>query len=201
MQDVLEPGETLLWSGRPEYGRKLFQFTKVERDFAKIAAVGTIAMWVTLVLIPSQAMVPASWLYLFVTASFAAALGYLAVGRSSVLSNFLYFVTDKRAIICRRGSNLYFAKRLYVVSCVHDRANPYAAVESRPMTSLQVGIVPLSDQLHPFGLVLRHPGQPLLTGRVSTPVMFEYVEDAGGVLEIICSCLPEEVMPDEGKVR
>jgi len=43
--DILEPDETLLWTGQPGYGRKLFQILGPERYWHLGLAGGIFALW------------------------------------------------------------------------------------------------------------------------------------------------------------
>ena len=194
LQDILKCDERLLWCGRPAYGRKFFQMTKTERVYAVAMSVGAAVMWATWPLIDDRATTAAFWIYLIFSVCFVLFLFALANLRQIVLNHLVNYVTDTRAIVCRRGGNWRFATRLYVVSCPHSDGYPYTMTDSRPVPSLQVGTLLSQDQLQPIGLALAHPGQPVLWGRITSPVMFEYIPDAKEVLQMIRTCVAASVM-------
>ncbi len=109
----------------------------------------------------------------------------MASNRQYVLSNLAYFITDKRAIVIRRGRNWRFATRLYLISFPHSETYPYSVLQNRPYPSLQIGTLLSQDQVQPFGNGLSHVGQPFLWGRHTMPVVFESVPNAQELLELI----------------
>ena len=188
LKDVLDPEERLLWSGQPSYGRNFFQAVGQERVFHIGFLIGAVMMWSSLPFIEPEARIGrnvAVWVYGVSTILFVAASFTLASQRQYVLYNLAYIVTDRRAIICRRGRNWRFVTRLYVISCPHSETYPYKLIPSRPYPSLRVGTMLFENQLQPFGLGLAHPGQPNLWGRINAPVVFEYVPNAQELLEMI----------------
>ena len=116
---------------------------------------------------------------------------FLASQRQYVLNNLVYLVTNKRAVICRRGRNWRLGVRLYVVSCPHSETFPYSVIASRPYPLLQIGTLLSANQLQPFGLGLSHPGHPVLWGRTTYPITFDYMPNAQALLEIIQTCVRE----------
>ena len=190
LEDVLVPGERLIWSGRPAYGRRFFQPVGDEKVIHISLFVGALVMWSTLPFI--QAHSSFGNRYAFWAFSAFSLLGlvksaHLASQREYVLCHLLYFLTDQRAIICRRGLNWRLGARLYVVSCPHSYTYSYPVLATRPYPSLQVGTMFSFDQVQPFGLGLSHPGQPILWGRTNMPVVFEYIPNANELKETIYS--------------
>ncbi len=191
LKDILSPEECLLWSGQPSYGRRFFQAVGDEPVIHMGLLVGIAVMWSSLYFIGPEAPLSrntAVWTFSAFTIMFAAVSFFLASERHYVLCNLVYLVTDRRAIICRRGRNWRLSTRLYVISCPHSETYPYSVISSRPFPSLQVGTMLSQDQVQPFGLGLSHPGQPILWGRITAPVVFEYVPNAQELLEMIRSC-------------
>lgn len=188
LDDILNAGERLLWSGRPGYGRAFFQPVSDERKLHIALFFGAAGMWMSLPFIASQARTEALWAFGGVTLVLLCLSYSFAKQRQYVLHNLAYFITDRRAIVCRRGRNWRFATRVYVVSCPHSARFPYAILPGRPYPSLRVGMMLGPDQVQPFGLGLSHPGQPILWGRTSAPVLFDYVSEAQTLLELIRSC-------------
>ena len=188
--EILVPGERLLWTGQPEFGRGFFQPIGAERTYLIAMCVGTLVMWGT---VPYIAATTASELlnvyvaYGVASLVFALAAFVMASNRQYVLCNVVYFVTNKRAIVFRRGRNWRFGVRLYVVSNPHSATYPYEISATRPYPSLKVGALHDKQEIQPFGLGLSHPGQPPLWGKLIVPVAFEQVSDAGEVLERIRS--------------
>lgn len=191
LEEILNSNEQILWSGEPTYGRRIFQVLSQERLWHFGFAFGIAAMWSTLPFIRTetgQAPIAAVWVYAITTIAFIFISAFIAIQRQHVLSSLVYIITNKRAIVCRSGKNWFFSNRLYVVSCPHSETYPYEVTSSRPYPSLQIGTLLSDDQLQPFGFGLAHPGQPVLRGRVSAPVMFEYVPNAQELFDMIMSC-------------
>lgn len=191
LENILAPGERLLWSGQPSYGRRFFQAVGAERTFHIGFLIGTIVMWSTLPFIETEPRFgrnEAIWIYSAVSIGFFAVSYALASQRHYVLFNLVYFISDRRAIVCRRGRNWRLSTQLYVISCPHSEFYPYSVISSRPYPSLQVGTLLSENQLQPLGLGLSHPGQPVLWGRITAPVVIEYVPNAQELLELIQSC-------------
>lgn len=190
MDDILEPNEQLLWSGFPAYGRQFKEMVGDERVTHISLLVGTVFMWASLLLIA-----PASDTHLgradavlafgFATLAFCGFSVFLASKRQYILSNLFYMVTDKRAIVCRRGGNWRMSVRLYVASCPHSPTYPYSIVRSRPYPSLRIGTLLSVDQQQPFGNGLSHPGHSILIHRNDSPVTFDYVPNADELLDLI----------------
>jgi hypothetical protein len=190
LDDVLDPDERLLWSGRPGYGRSFLQAVGDERTIHIALLVGALVMFSTLFLMNAESRISraeAAWVCGAVTLAFLACSFVLASQRQYVLYNLSYFVTDKRAIICRRGQNWRLAGRLYIVSCPHSGTYPYALIASRPYPSVQIGTLLSADLVQPFGLGLSHPGHAILRDRINAEITFDYLPDAQAVLEIIQS--------------
>lgn len=187
---ILAPEERLLWSGQPSYGRRFFQAVGDERVLHICLFIGAAVMWSTLPFIEPKSQFgrdDAVWIYGVVTMAFVAFSASLASKRQYVLYNLAYLVTDRRAIVCRRGRNWRLFTHLYVISCPHSETYPYSVISSRPYPSLQIGTMLSEDSAQPFGLGLSHPGHPILWGRVTAPVMFDYVSNAQELLEMVQS--------------
>jgi hypothetical protein len=194
LNDLLGIDERLLWSGQPGYGRKFFQTVGSERMAHIGFVVGAVIMWSTLPFIeiqPERGRATAIWVYSAVSMLFVVSSFTLASQRQYVLYNLAYFVTDKRAIVCRLGKNWRLASRLYVVSCPHSETYPYSVIASHPYPSLQVGTLLSEDLVQPFGLGLSHPGHPIMWGRITAPIMLDYVPNAQDLQEMIRSCARE----------
>lgn len=192
LEKILALEEYLLWTGRPAYGRGLFQPIGAERTYLVSMLVGALVMWGTIPFIESD--VPfgrfqAYWVYGAVSLGFMAVAYAMASNRQYVLWNLIYFVTNKRSIICRRGRNWRFGTRLYIVSNAHSATYPYEIVPTRPNPSLKIGTLLDEQELQPFGLGLAHPGQPVTWGKLHLPVAFEQVPNAAALLEMIRSNL------------
>ncbi len=122
------------------------------------------------------------------TLAFLLSAYWIAIVRQHVLSRLFYAVTNKRAIVCRRGRNWRFADRIYIVANPHYDSYPYALLPTRPYPSLQIGTLIDQNELQPFGAGLSHPGQPPSWGHLTVPVTFEQIADADAVLKLIRSC-------------
>lgn len=188
LSDILNPGERLLWTGTPEYGRKLLQAVGYERTFHICVFVGVLFIWLTIPFIDdtgSRTRATAFWTFGGVTIVFLVLSFSLAEHRQFVLRNLAYFVTDKRVIICRRGRNWHFSDGTYVVSVPHAETYPYAVHLTRPFPSLLVGTLFSVDQVQPFGSGLAHAGHSPLRNRTASPITLDYISDAETVLDLI----------------
>ncbi|MFA3920211.1 hypothetical protein [Ruegeria hyattellae] len=190
MGEILDPNEKLLWSGTPGYGRRFLEAVGDERKIHIAALVGVVVMWSTVFFIDAEARFgrnEAIWIYSAATLMFLVGSMFLASERQYVLYNLVYFVTDSRAIICRRGRNWRLGVRLYVVSCPHSTTYPYSLISSHPYPSLQIGTLLSVNLVQPFGLGLSHPGHSFLRDRTTSMVTFDYIPNAQALLEIIQS--------------
>lgn len=188
LNNILATDERLLWSGAPGYGRRFFEVVGHERLFHIAAVFGILVMWSTLLLIYTDAELgraEAIWVYGAITLALVGTSLFLAGQRQHVLSTLAYFITDKRAVICRRGWNWRFRTQLYVVSFPHASTYPYSIIQSRPYPSLQVGTLLSVDQVQPFGWGLSHPGHSLLRHRTTSNVTFDYVPNAAELLSLV----------------
>ncbi|MFY2823302.1 hypothetical protein [Ruegeria sp. MALMAid1280] len=200
LSEIILPDERLIWSGHPEYGQKFFQPVGAERLLHLCLLLGALAMWSTIPFIEARGnlgRVDAYVTYTVVTIVFLGISFGTAAQRQYVLQNLAYFLSNKRSIICRRGRNWRLGNRIYVISCPHSAAYPYEMIESRPYPSLQIGVLLSEDQVQPFGLGLAHPGQPVLWGRITAPIVFEYIADAKELLEAIRNCAQENTSYSE----
>lgn len=188
LNKILETDERLLWSGAPGYGRRFLEVVGHERTILIAAFVAIPLMWSTLVFIRPDAQLSrtdAIWVYSAVTLGLVTYWLSLAWQRQYVLSALAYLVTDKRAIICRRGLNWRFGVRLYVVSCKHSATYPYSLIDTRPFPSLQIGTLLSVNQVQPLGWGLSHPGHSILRHRTTSNVTFDYLPNAQDLLELI----------------
>lgn len=195
LKAILDADEQVIWSGRPEYGRRFFQPIGAERIALVCVMLGIVAMWGTLPFIPpdpSFGRAEAIWVYSAVSLGLALVIIWAAYQRQTVLCTLLYFLTDKRSIVCRRGRNWHLGTRLYVVSNRHSATYPYQIVPTRPNPSLRIGTILDKQELNPFGFGLSHPGQPVPWGLLTVPVTFEQIPDARALLDMIKSALPTQ---------
>lgn len=124
LENILAPGERLLWSGRPCYGRRFIQTVGAERMLHIGLLVGI-------------------WVWSAATVLLAVISCNAACQRQYVLYNSAYFVSDRRAFVCRYGRNWRLGARAYLVSCPHSQAYPYEV--------MQVALI------HPFRSALCFP--------------------------------------------
>ncbi len=200
LEEILEPGERLLWTGKPSYGGRFFQATGQERVFHFSFLVGGVVIWSLFPFIDENARLgrdQALWIFGVTTLLFMLYSGIIAGQREHVLRNLVYFVTNKRSIVCRRGMNFRLSTRLYVISFAHSPTFPYNVIATRPYPSLQIGLLLSKDAVQPFGLGLSHPGQPLHWGRITVPVVFEQLPDAHDLLEKILASTRADVRSSE----
>lgn len=187
LADMLEPDETLLWSGAPGHGQRLFQAVGAERVWHIGFLIGIAAIWVSYPFIEPDRQNAAQWVFCAATAAFAGASFFIANQRQYLLRTLAYLVTDTRAMICRQGRNWHLGDRLYVVSFPHSATYPYRILQGRPYPSLRIGDLLSADSVQPFGIGLAHPGQPYLWNRTSAPAAFDLIPEAGEVLNLIVS--------------
>ena len=183
---ALDEGESLLWTGRPEYGRALLQMVGHEPVWYASIATGIVAMWIGLGVVPTEGPFGKSeaiTLYAAVTAMFALGAAFMASQRQFVLSKLHYAITDRRAIICRRGRDVRLRDGLYFVFCPLDPGWPYPIFPGRPLSSIRVGSSLSEETAQPFGAGLAHPGWPVLWGRINMPILFENITDAPALRE------------------
>ncbi|WP_138933715.1 hypothetical protein [Roseovarius arcticus] len=179
--ETLEEGEALLWTGRPEYGRALLQIVGHEPVWYASMITGVVAMWISLAFMPTEGRfdkTDAITIYAAVTAIFALWAAFMASQRQFVLSKLHYAITDRRAIVCRRGRDVRLRDGLYFVSCPLDPGGVYPILPGRPLSSIRVGSSLSAETVQPFGAGLAHPGWPVLWGRIIMPILFENVADA-----------------------
>lgn len=141
LEELLELEERVLWSGAPDYGRKLFELRQNEKIVVICIAVGAVAMLLTLPFVPQGHgnSMRAAWAFLIVIAMLVCFLVTNALDRKMLLSNLAYFVTDRRAIVVRAQKGLFRDGDVYVVSCRHSVEFPYSIRKNHPYASLRVG--------------------------------------------------------------
>ncbi len=150
---------------------------------------GTIVMWVAWAFIASKGhRIDTLYSAIFfgvVTIGFVAYASLQADFRKFKLNNFLYFLTDRRAIILFRGRNWRLATRLYCVAFDHAPFYPYEVVASKPYPSLRVGTLLSENVVQPFGFGLHQPGHSPLAHKMTSPAFFDYISNADDLLDII----------------
>ncbi|MDO6591057.1 MULTISPECIES: hypothetical protein [Rhodobacterales] len=194
LDEVLMKNEHLLWSGHPDYGRRFFQAVGAERKIHLGFLAMAVAVWASFPFVDESALGggAAVWVFGALTVGLVAGSFFLASQRQYVLSSFVYLVTDKRAIVCRRGRNWRFATRLYVISCPYSNTYPYVIIPDRPFPSLQIGTLLSENVVQPFGVGLPQPGHPALLSQITAPVRFDYVQNASELLDIIFEHTPTD---------
>ncbi|WP_299418935.1 hypothetical protein [uncultured Shimia sp.] len=194
LEDILADDEKVLWSGAPDFGKKLYEMAQTERVLGIGFAIGSVAMLSSLPFVSTKmgGWTIAAWVYGAVIVVFFFALFAMAFDRQFVLSNQAYFVTDRRSIVLRLGRNWRLASRIYVVSCPHAKAFTYAVRRNHPYGCLRVGTLLDKDLVQPFGFGLAQPGQPFLHGRTLVPVEFENIREADYVRSLILAAMPKE---------
>ena len=188
LETILNQDEKLLWTGVPSYGRGFFEPTGHEKRILLTFCVGVIILLLSTPFLVQTTDAPL-WVILgtfgLVALAFAGFSAWTANSRQFVLSQTAYFVTDKRAFICRYGRNWRLNGGLHVVSCPHSATYPYEILSTFPYPSLRIGTLLDENELQPFGFGLSHPGQPFLMERTMMPVLFEQVPNVKEVLAII----------------
>jgi len=194
-QDVLKDGEELLWSGRPEYGRKFMQFVGQEKIFYGSFVVGIVAIWISFLFIEPDGRhnrTEAAWIFSALSIGFVAGFYYMAATRSYVLSNLFYAITDQRAIVCRKGKNFRLSNRRYFLSFPYLATYSFPIFSGHPLSSIQVGSLLSEEIVQPFGHGLTHPGWPVGQARGVIPVLFENIEDLQPCLHRLDRCNPSK---------
>lgn len=160
--DILDPGEKLMWSGQPVYGRKLFQALEQERLMHTAFLTAVFLVWAVMPFAPDRPGISPDMplqIGAIATIAFLGLAGGLAVARQFVMTRLAYFASDKRTIICRRGLNWKFQNQLHVTSFSRSDAAP-------SLGSSQIQYVALEGV-----------AQPDLWARVSASVAYEHVSD------------------------
>jgi len=186
--DLLEPGEQLVWTGKPVYGQRFFQVIGYERTWHLSMFAAVVIMWLVVPFVswdPYSGYFDAIWFLSIWTVVFVGGSLLLASDRQYIMSSSIYFLTDRRAIVCRRGRNWHLNYKLYVVSCPLVPTYPYEVIRLRPYASVQVGTLLSKDVIQPFGPGLSHGGQSPLLGRVNMPVVFEAVDKPDDLMALI----------------
>lgn len=190
---ILEPGERLLWSGRPAYGRGFFQAVGQEKIVHAGSAVFAVFLWASLPLIQPigspLAQTNAIWAYSAVTLMLVLFSFLWASHRRTKLRGLAYFVTDRRCILSHRVKNESLVTRVEVISCPHSATYPYSTVANRPYPSLQIGTMLSYDLPFPVGSGLSLGLDIVVRWQTPAPVVFEQVPEAEKLLETILSCV------------
>ncbi|SHI33341.1 hypothetical protein SAMN04488012_10149 [Palleronia salina] len=170
---ILEPDETMVWSGRPDYGRKLHQAIGDERVLHGSIAVGIAVIWAVLPLLPEgghvgqRAAIGICAVSTLLMLLFALAV---AVGRTDHLGRVHYAVTDCRAIVCHDVKTLTLTRRARLICCALSQTFTYPISDTRPHASVRVG-----------SEFARHPTR--YSG--VEPILFEQVADAEHVRSVL----------------
>lgn len=191
LENILAPGERLLWSGCACYGRRFIQTVGAKQMLHIGLLVVGVVLWGAVPFIAGHnefGLGVGIWVCSAATVLLALISYNAACQRQYVLYNSAYFVSDKRAFVCRYGRNWRLGARAYIVSCPHSQAYPYEVISSRPHPSLQIGTMFSENLVQSSGIGLGHSGQAFLWGRMIVPVVFEYVPNAQELLELIRSC-------------
>ena len=139
---LFEPEEQLVWTGKSVYGHKLFQFVAYERAWHLIMLAAILMIWLAFFFVdkdPDYTRFDAiwylgGWTFVFATMSFLA-----AYQRKWVLKTSIYMLTNHRAIVCRKGRNWRDRTGLYVVSLPLIKTYPYRIIRLSRYGSLEVG--------------------------------------------------------------
>ncbi len=186
--DILAPGERLYWTGRPVYGARTWQLVGHEPVWYAAFGAGIAIMWISVPFIPADGSFgawEAAWVYGAVTLCFVLYAYYMISTRAYVLGSLDYAVTDRRAIVCRHGRDPLLRRRRYFVSCPLHPEWSFPIVKLWPLEAVQVGSALSGEAVQPLGWGLIHPGWPVLLGRLTVPVLFENIPDAGAVRDIL----------------
>lgn len=185
---ILEPGETVLWTGRPEYGLRVLELLGHERMLLAASLIGICVFAITYAFLPDPSGF-APWVMPAVFGFFSVVLLYSrfldASIRQDVISSFMYVVTDRRAIVLRYAKNFRLKDRLYVVSTRHSAQFQTYIFQTKPHPSLRIGTLLSKDSVQPFGFGLTHPGQTPFWARVTKSVYFEQVSNAEALQAMI----------------
>ena len=174
-------GETCVWCGRPEYGRRFHQVLGDESYLhwgTLIVALTTLLVILLLFLDGRWSGLWAASFATFLTATYGLYSYWIASSRQYVLSTLYYFVTEKRAYVCRSGKNHFLREKIYVASFDHKPTSLFPILDSRPYKSIQIGTLLSADAMQPVGFGLNHPGRPYLESRLLPPVTFENLKEA-----------------------
>jgi hypothetical protein len=184
---VLEPGERLVWTGRPAHGRRFLETVGEERIWHRGFLIGAIAIWLTLPLLDGWRAREAVWVYGFVTLAFAFSSARIAWVRSRILRSMHYAITDRRAIVCREGRDHDLRLRTYVVSCPYHLTSLYTfPIEpAHPHPSVTMGSMLNDNLVQPLGHGLTHPGWPMLRTRGIIPILFESQPEAEAIRRLL----------------
>jgi len=163
----------LLWSGRPDHGRKLHQAIGDERVLHGSIAVGIAVIWAVPYLLPEGGTVgPTAAIWICAVSTLLLILFALAVavGRTDHLGRAHYAVTDCRAIVCHDVKTLALTRRARLTCCALSHTFTYPISDTRPHASVRVG-----------SEFARHP--TLYAG--VEPILFEQVAGAEHVRRIL----------------
>jgi len=182
---ILESGEQLMWTGRPDYGRRFFQIVGHERYWHLGHALAIVALWSVLPFLKDEKAQDAVWFFGMVTMILLLLSVAIARFRADILGSLFYAVTDRRAVVLRKGRNVFLRMRSYVASCPHRETYLYAIIKGRPYDTVRVGSMLSVDVVQPFGLGLFHDGWDPLRLRGIVPISFENIQDAPRVHDAI----------------
>jgi len=189
---ALAEGEAVLWTGRPEHGRRFYQLTGQEPVLYASMVAGIAVMWGSLAVISfdgSFSRGEAVTIYAALTTMLFLFALWVAWERQFVLCNLYYALTDRRAIVCRRGRDWRLRDGLYFIGIPYDPGYAFPILPGRPYASLRVGSALSEDSVQPFGAGLAHSGWPALRGRVLMPILFENISTARELREMLLAAI------------
>ena len=177
---VFLDGEKVLWTGRPEYGREFWEFEREERILFRSVLVGIAVIWISAIFFAPSQVDPGVvfGIVFFATAVLVFQLYYGTSSRVYVMNNLFYAVTDRKAVIVRRGGDWKLASRRYVISYPFQRNYAFLVHPGGKYGSVQVGSHLGTDTVQPLGFGLAHPGWSVGRAIGVTPALFESVSNA-----------------------
>ena len=179
--EVFTNEEKVLWVGQPDHGRNFWEFEGQEPIYYISMLVGAVVLWIVVLLeylSSSGKTFDAFFISAVLTAAGLAFFYFTASSRAYIMSNLFYAVTDKKAVIVRRGGNFRMSSRRYVLSFPFAERYAFLVLPGRKYGSVQVGSLLTDNTIQPFGFGLAHPGWPFGRAIGVIPALFESIEKA-----------------------